>query len=104
LTTLEGWLSKVKAANNSLEIFQLLNEFRQSEWTDEECALMSKTYMAVLSKFDTLDFGTSEKKELAPVGASTKVNTDHSPNTAATGNEELEEIPIEEEEVWYEKM
>jgi hypothetical protein len=99
LTTLEGWLSKVKAANNSQEVFQLLSEFRKGEWTDEDCSLMSKAYIGVLGKFDKVDFADTAK---AVTTKNAAANSSATQNAAGT-NEETEEILVDEE-VWYEKM
>lgn len=108
MTTLEGWLSKVAAANSSQEIFQLLNEFRKGEWTDEECSLMSRTYINVLGKFDKVEFSTSsEKKEKADktlIGTGAATSSGLTQNSVQAGNDALDEIPVEDEEVWYEKM
>lgn len=45
---LDLWLQKLSQAKNKQQIFQILDEFRLLEWTDEQRALMSKAYIRLL--------------------------------------------------------
>jgi hypothetical protein len=61
---------------------------------------MSKAYIAVLGKFDKVDFADIAKASTTTTNAT--ANSGATQSAAAT-NEETEEILVDEE-VWYEKM
>jgi hypothetical protein len=50
---LEIWLAKVRLAKSHPEVFHLLDEFRPIDWSDEQRALMAKTYIKVLEATQT---------------------------------------------------
>lgn len=102
---LQAWLEKVKAACNGKEIFQIVDEFRPGDWTDEERAMMSKTYIAALSSL------APEALTAPPQNGSAADKAAATP--ADTQEAELKEPALEstsdpddmaDEEVWYEKM
>lgn len=45
---LHDWLGRVSKAGTRKEIFAILDQFRKSSWTDEECAQMSKHYIRMI--------------------------------------------------------
>lgn len=47
---LTPWLNRVKKATGRSEVFSILDEFRKGDWTDEQCAMMSKVYIRVLER------------------------------------------------------
>jgi len=50
-TDIRQWHERVKGVKNKAELFQVLDEFRPLDWTDEQRAGMAKLYMRVI---DTL--------------------------------------------------
>lgn len=42
------WLNKIRQQKTQQDIFQLMDEFRRFEWTDEERSAAGKAYMRVL--------------------------------------------------------
>lgn len=69
------WIARVQQAPEATKVFQVLNEFRKLDWTDEERVRMSKIYMRVLER------------------------------VGAPAREEQEEIIEKDDgPVWYEKM
>jgi hypothetical protein len=50
---LDNWLVKIRQAKSHQEVFQLLDEFRPLEWSDEQRAAMAKAYMKVLEATQT---------------------------------------------------
>ena len=100
---LQAWLERVKAAPSGKEIFQIVDEFRPGDWTDEDRALMSKTYIAALSKLtpESLSVAVDSKTE-----KTTAVPTDdqeaEQKEPVLESASEPDEVP--DEEVWYEKM
>lgn len=74
---LEQWLLKMERAASCKEVFELLDQFRPLDWTDEQRAAMAHAYMRVLEKL----------KDDSPA-----VETAAASNNAADGP------------VWYEKM
>jgi hypothetical protein len=101
----QSWLERVKVAASGQEVFQIVDEFRPGDWTDEERALMSKTYIGALSRL------APETLIAQPEGAAATVKTP----AASTDDQEAEQKEqglesasepdeMSEEEVWYEKM
>ncbi len=45
---LDDWLKRVLNARSQKDVFEILNQFRVIDWTDEQRALMSHTYIRVL--------------------------------------------------------
>ncbi len=75
---LQIWLKNVNAAKSRVDVFRLVEQFRPMEWTDEQRAVMAKTYMRAL---DRLAPGEGSKSD------------------AATTETEGPDGPV-----WYEKM
>lgn len=42
---LEAWLKKVHAAKSRADVFRVVEEFRPLTWSDEQRAVMAKTYI-----------------------------------------------------------
>ncbi len=95
MNDLKDWLQKIKTATTSVEIFHILDEFRLQDWTDEQRALMSKTYIPALAQLETLAFSSSKDDNLADTSANEKETS-----FASEGDELLEQ----EEAVWYERL
>jgi hypothetical protein len=68
---LHDWLARVSKAGTRKEIFAVLDQFRKSSWTDEECAQMSKHYirMIELVKPDPSDSDTAGDASQVQEGA-----------------------------------
>jgi hypothetical protein len=47
---LTPWLNRVKKATSRSEVFKILDEFRQSPWTNEQCSTMAKIYIRVVER------------------------------------------------------
>lgn len=94
---INDWLNAVKTAKNSVEVFRVLDDFRPGQWTDDERALMSKTYIAILSNFATLDFNSDEKATHDSIAM--PADTEDRQITRADGEEVLDQ-----ESVWYERL
>lgn len=45
---LDDWLKRVQGARSRKEVFEILDQFRALDWTDEQCAMMAHTYIRVL--------------------------------------------------------
>lgn len=99
---LELWLERIKSAPTSAEIFQILDEFRPRGWSDEERALMSKTYIAALAKLDAgllpdqIDQSLPAKKP--PVPSQDEAQQEQAVEATSEAEDAVDE------EVWYEKM
>lgn len=100
MSNVQVWLEKIKSAASGVEVFQIVDEFRAGDWTDDERALMSRTYIAMLSKLDAagpaqeVKAGTKTKEKAAPQ----VVEVEEAQETAAETDEAVDQ------EVWYEKM
>jgi hypothetical protein len=75
---LTPWLNRVKAAGSRKQLFSTLDEFRKADWTDEQCAVVSKLYIRLL---DRLEDDTAAEEVVASA-----------------------EVKGEDGPVWYEKM
>lgn len=75
---LTPWLNRVKKASSRAEVYSILDEFRQVEWTDDQCASMAKLYVRLVEKMK--DPAPEPVKEEAPAA------------------------PQDTGPVWYEKM
>jgi hypothetical protein len=98
---LQEWLSRVKAATSSAEIFELLDQFRPGDWTDEERSLMSKTYIAALARLG--DIGAPSQRPLEKVGVRPKEPSVQPEEEGQAPLAESDET-IDQESVWYERM
>ena len=74
------WLSRVRVAPSRKQIFNILDEFRKLEWTDEQRSMMAKLYIRVLEQ--VADDGADSSVETTPAAVAAQ---DNGP-------------------VWYEKM
>ncbi|HEY9777667.1 MAG TPA: hypothetical protein V6C81_28140 [Planktothrix sp.] len=77
---LTPWLNRVKSASSRKDVFEILDQFRQSDWTDEQRSTMGKLYIRILEKL-----GNTPEPDEEKVAAG-----------AAAGEEDGP--------VWYEKM
>ena len=62
---LDQWLARVQQCQSRAQVFQLLDEFRPLDWTDEQRAMMGKTYIRLLEdrlKQQSEEAKTSDKK------------------------------------------
>lgn len=62
---LQSWLMRVHEAKTRAEVFRLLDEFRPLNWTDDQRALMSRTYIRALEHLS----GDEPAGAPAPTGA-----------------------------------
>jgi hypothetical protein len=74
---LEQWLRKVERAASRQEVFELLDQFRPLDWTDQQRAAMAHVYVRVLEK----------------------LKDDSGPVETAAATSEAADGPV-----WYEKM
>lgn len=65
---LDDWLNKIRRAGNQQEVFQLLDQFRSLPWTDDQCAVMAKTYMPILGRLEQSKQKTSSSTPEAADG------------------------------------
>lgn len=79
-TDIKAWLERVKSARSRKEIFAILDEFRDGEWTDGERVQMSHLYMRMIE----IVGGSDDESPVTGNGASP---------------EKGEDGPV-----WYEKM
>lgn len=63
MADLSAWLSRVGQAASAREVFQLLEDFRKQDWTDEERSKMAKQYIRILDKVGVKDMGDIEEVE-----------------------------------------
>jgi hypothetical protein len=77
---LTPWLNRVKGASSRKDVFEILDQFRKVEWTDEQRSVMSKLYIRMIERLGN----ASEPDDKSAVAAA----------------------PAHEEDgpVWYEKM
>jgi hypothetical protein len=62
---LDKWLDRLQKCKSRPELFQLLDEFRPLEWSDEQRAVMAKAYMLLLEnrlKQQPSDTAVADKK------------------------------------------
>jgi hypothetical protein len=98
---LQVWLERVKSAGEGGEIFQILEEFRPGDWTDNDRSLMSKTYIAALAKLGTT--GAAEIPKSSGKAESQIELEVIVPEGMSETPSEQEEV-AEDESVWYEKL
>jgi hypothetical protein len=96
---IKDWLSKIKFARSRNEVFAILDKFRPLEWTDEDRATMSKTYIRFLSLLgDTTPDAPAQPDQAAKPAA------DQSKTVAEAPLDEVADEPVDDGPVWYEKM
>lgn len=64
MTNIKDWQQKVRQAQNTQEVFALLDQFRKEDnWSDEDLSKMSHTYMACLDRLKSGQVDTSSAKQ-----------------------------------------
>jgi hypothetical protein len=61
---LNAWIAKLKLARSHKQMFALLDEFRKSEWTDEERSKIAHVYIRLLDNLQPA--AASDESEAAP--------------------------------------
>ena len=100
MSNFQDWLEKVKSAGSGAEVFEFVDEFRLGNWTDDERALMSRTYISMLSKLENAG-PSQESKTGAKVKDKVVPQVEEAGEVQETAAEADEAV---DEEVWYEKM
>ena len=109
-TELKAWINEINGATTSLQIFNMLEDFRIGTWSDEDRAQIAKVYIAALGRMDTIEFPGDAKSDAPPKEVAAAHQQSDNVAVAAKADDQpaKEVVKIEEEvideEVWYEKM
>ncbi len=49
---IDAWVARVRKATSQTEIFQILDDFRPLDWSDQQRAQMSKAYLPRLDRLN----------------------------------------------------
>jgi hypothetical protein len=109
-TELKAWINEINSATTSLQIFNMLEDFRIGNWSDEDRAQIAKVYIAALGRMDTIEFPGDPKLDAPSEETSSAQQKSDKVAIVANADDKpaKEALKIEEEiideEVWYEKM
>lgn len=94
MSELQTWLERIHAAQNTEEVFSILDEFRPLLWSDEERATMAKTYNTKLHVLNAPP--PEEKKGKQKAKTTSNISKQDAGNQRGESTSSLQEVDEDE--------